>query len=418
MPEPAAEVVVVGVGADGWAGLPETSRAPVRAATLLFGSARQLALLPGPPEVPGRRSVWPTPLLPALPELFAATGDERVCVIASGDPLLYGIGARLVRLLGPDRVRVLPHASSVSLACAKLGWPVERTVVCSAVGRPVAAVRAALAPGRRLLVLSADASTPASVASLVTESGYGAAELTVLQQLGGPAERVWSGPAGGGVPATLDPLNILAIQCPDRAEAPVPWQRTGLPDEAYAHDGQLTKQEVRALALARLAPAPGELLWDVGAGAGSIGIEWMRTDPACRAVAVERRADRAERAAANATALGVPDLRVVTADAPAALVGLPVPDAVFIGGGLTVEGVLPACWSALRPGGRLVATAVTVESEALLGQWHARVGGELSRIAVSRAGPLGSFTGWRALAPVTLWSARRPVDGEDEAVRT
>ncbi|MBW8482157.1 precorrin-6y C5,15-methyltransferase (decarboxylating) subunit CbiE [Actinomadura parmotrematis] len=392
-PPAAGPVTVVGIGADGWPGLAGTGRDALRSAEVIFGGRRQLGLLP--PEVPGERAPWPSPMLPALPALFAAHRDRRVAVLASGDPLFFGIGGTLVRLLGADRVRVLPHPSSASLACARLGWPLEDTAIVSAVGRPPEALRAALAPGRRILVLSADASTPARVADLAGDG----AELTLLERLGAADERV------GPLRADPDPLNIVAVRCgPDAGLPAVP----GLPDEVYGSDGQLTKREIRAVTLAALGPRPGELLWDVGGGAGSIGIEWMRAHPSCRAVAVEAVPARAERIGLNAAALGVPGLEVVRGRAPEALEGLPAPDAVFVGGGVTAPGLVDACWDALRPGGRLVANAVTVESEQAVAAARDRLGGDLARIAINRAAPVGGFTGWRAMMPVTQWTAVRP----------
>jgi precorrin-6Y C5,15-methyltransferase (decarboxylating) len=289
---------------------------------------------------------------------------------------------------------VLPHPSSVSLACARLGWPVEETEVVSAVGRPLARLNAALAPGRRLLVLSADHRTPAEVVALLNERGHGDSEVTLLERLGAPDERV------GPVHDAVDPLNIVAVRCAGATALPVV---PGLPDDAYDHDGQLTKREVRAVTLARLAPVPGELLWDVGAGAGSIAIEWSRAHRSCRAIAVEGRPDRAERITANAASLGVPGVRVVVGTAPTALGGLETPDAIFIGGGVTVPGMLTACREALRPGGRLVVNAVTVESERVVSEAYAEFGGELARITINRASPVGGFTGWKAMMPVTQW---------------
>ncbi|QXJ20261.1 precorrin-6y C5,15-methyltransferase (decarboxylating) subunit CbiE [Actinomadura graeca] len=389
----APEVTVVGIGADGWDGLAAPAREAFRDAEVVMGGARQLGLLPD--GLAAERVPWPSPMLPALPGLFEAHRGRRIAVAASGDPLFYGVGSTLVGLLG--RVRVLPHPSSVSLACARLGWPVEDTEVVSAVGRPLAALNAVLAPGRRVLVLSAGAGTPARVAALLEERGYGGSGLTVLERLGAPDERV--GPLRDGV----DALNIVAVRCRGEGVSLVP----GLPDAAYDHDGQLTKREVRAITLARLGPVPGELLWDVGAGAGSVAVEWMRAHRSCRAVAVERDPGRAARIEANAASHGVPGLRVVTGAAPAALGGLPPPDAVFVGGGATAPGLLDACWDALRPGGRLVVNAVTVESEQVVAEARGRLGGELTRIAISRAAPVGGFTGWRPMMPVTQWTAVR-----------
>ncbi len=392
-------VTVVGIGAGGWSDLGRTPQRALAAAAVIFGSARQLDLLP--PEVTGERVTWPSPLLPALPGLLDAHPGPGRCVLASGDPMWHGLGATLVRLLGADRVRVLPHPSSVSLAAARLGWPLAGTELVSLVTAGPATLRRVLAPGRRVLVLARDADTAAEVAAELTAAGHGSARLTVLEQLGGPAERLVTGVAAGWVEPPGDPLAVLAVECGDGpALAVVP----GLPDDTYASDGQLTKREVRAVTLALLAPVPGALLWDVGAGSGSIGIEWLRSHPACRAIAVESHPERAATITANAAALGVPALRVVTGRAPETLAGLPAPDTVFIGGGVTRDGVLDACLAALRPGGRLVANAVTVESEAVLAAAHAKLGGELVRLAVQRAAPVGGFTGWRAMMPVTIWS--------------
>lgn len=408
MPPSAAvppEVTVVGVGADGWPGLAEPAREALRAAEVVFGGARQLDLLPAG-ECAAERVAWPSPLRPAVPGLFAAHAGRRIAVLASGDPYFYGIGRTLAELLPELSLRVLPHPSSVSHACARLGWALEECEVVSVVGRPLARIAAALHDGRRLLVLSAGADTPARVAELLREHGFGPSRMRVLEQLGGPRERSSAGTAEDWRHPPGDPLNIVAVVCAAGPEADVvrPGAVPGLPDAAYEHDGQLTKRHVRAATLAALAPAPGELLWDVGGGAGSIAVEWMRAHPACRAVTVERSGERAGRIARNADRLGVPGLRVVTGTAPEALSGLPTPDAVFVGGGLTAPGLLAACWAALPVGGRLVANTVTLESEALLVRWYRRYGGELVRLSVAHGVPVGGFTGWRQAMPVTQWA--------------
>jgi precorrin-6Y C5,15-methyltransferase (decarboxylating) len=393
-----APVTVTGIGADGWAGLSPRSQAAIDGAGVVIGAPRQLALLPD--SVRASRIPLPSPLWPGLPDLVAAHAGAGLVVLASGDPMLYGIGSTLVRLLGPERVTVLPHPSSVSLAAARLGWPLDDVDVLSLVGRPLARLHPALQHRRRLLVLTAETSAASDIRALLDARGFGGSPVTVLADLGGPAEAV--GPADGRPHSALA---IVAIDCRlDADVSPLP-RSPGLPDEAFEQDGQITKREIRALALAALAPVPGQLLWDVGAGSGSIGIEWMRTHPASRAIAIEPRADRRERIARNAAALGVPGLVVVAGTAPAALAGLPRPDAVFIGGGVTAEGVVHACWDALDAGGRLVANAVTIEGEVALAGWHGRLGGSLTRISVQRAEPLGSFTAWRPALPVVQWSA-------------
>ncbi|MFD9816942.1 precorrin-6y C5,15-methyltransferase (decarboxylating) subunit CbiE [Streptomyces sp. NPDC059080] len=417
LPSPVPPVLtVVGIGADGWDGLAPASRDALRSAGVLLGGARQLDLLP--PECAGERLTWPSPLRPAVPGLIAAHAGRGLTVLASGDPMFHGIGRTLTEVLAafPDdpaapcpRLRVLPHPSSVAYACARLGWPVADTEVVSLVGRPVAGLARALHHGRRVLVLSSGADTPARIAEALRERGFGPSRMRVLEQLGGPAEAQADGTAATWARPPGDPLNVVAVECvrePGALRLPVV---PGLPDDAYDHDGQLTKRHVRAATLSALAPEPGELLWDVGGGSGSLAIEWLRSHPACRAVTVERNAVRAARIARNADTLGVPALRVVRGAAPDALAGLPVPDAVFIGGGLTTPGLLDACWAALPPGGRLVANTVTLESEALLTEWYRRHGGDLVRLAVAHATPVGGFTGWRQAMPVTQWVGVKPV---------
>ncbi|WP_433826654.1 precorrin-6y C5,15-methyltransferase (decarboxylating) subunit CbiE [Actinoplanes sp. CA-015351] len=392
-------VTVVGVGAGGWPDLSGTAQRALTEAEVIFGSARQLDLLPA--SVPGRREKWPSPLVPALPGLLEAESGRSVCVLASGDPMFHGIGSTLVRLIGADRIRVLPHPSSVSLAAARLGWDLTYADVVSLVTAPATTLHRWLNPGRRILILSSGAQTPAEVAGLLDASGFGSASMTVLEQLGGPGERVVAGTAGTWMVPPGDPLNVIALELGGGPPAScVP----GLPDLGYAGDGQLTKRETRAVTLALLSPAPGQLLWDVGAGSGSIGIEWMRSHPACRAIAIESSADRVATITANAASLGVPGLRVVRGRAPEALDGLEAPDTIFVGGGLTRDGVLDRCLAELRPGGRLVANAVTVESEAVLAAGYAKFGGELTRLTVQRGSPVGGFTGWRSFMPVTIWS--------------
>jgi precorrin-6Y C5,15-methyltransferase (decarboxylating) len=403
-------------------GLAAPAREALRAADVIIGGRRQLALLPPEPECTGERVAWPSPLRPAVPKLLAEYAGRRIAVLASGDPYFYGIGRTLTEVVPQIPLRVLPHPSSVSYACARLGWAQEECEVVSVVGRPSAGITAVLHHGRRLLVLSAGAHTPGEVAQLLCERGFGASRIRVLEQLGSAErERVYEGTADGWPHAPGDPLNIVAVECAADRPAPGTGVRLGavpgLPDAAYEHDGQLTKRHVRAVTLAALAPAPGELLWDVGGGAGSIAVEWLRTHPACRAVTVEKNVERAERITRNAERLGVPGLEVVIGKAPDALSGLPTPDAVFVGGGLTVPGLLDACWAALPAGGRLVANTVTLESEALLLDWYRRFGGELVRLSVAHGVPVGGFTGWRQAMPVTQWAVRKDADEGDGAER-
>lgn len=401
-------LTVVGIGEDGFAGLGKAARRTLLNAAHIVGAERQLALLPR--CVGAEQHTWPSPF--SLTLVLARHGTPT-CVLASGDPMFYGVGASLARELPADELRVLPAPSSPSLAAARLGWALQECTTLSLVARPLAALNRHLHPGARLLVLSEDGDSPARVAALLRERGFGPSRLTVLEHLGGPAERRLDGLAADWTAPRVADLNLLAIDCrTDAAARPLP-PTCGLPDEAYRHDGQLTKRDVRAVTLARLAPLPGELLWDVGAGCGSIGIEWLRAHPQCRAIAVEADEGRQAHIRHNRDALGVPGLQLVAGAAPAALDGLPAPDAVFIGGGVTVPGVLETCWQRLKPGGRLLANAVTLESEARLLDWHARHGGDLLRLDIAQARPLGSFHTWRQALPITLLTVRKPAEAAD-----
>ncbi len=394
-------VTVIGVAADGWPGLPDRLRDLVLAAAVVLGGTRHLSLLP---DVPGQgRLPWPSPLRESLPSLVASAGDGPIVALASGDPLVSGIGTTLIELLGADRVVIHPGVSSVALARARLGWSSESCVVVSVVGRDAALVLRELAPSRRVLVLSSDEATPGEVASLLTQEGYGASVLHVLGNLGAPEESHASGLAADW--AHHSPrLHVLALELV--GPGLLGWT-PGLPDAAFEHDGQLTKRDLRASAIARLAPMPGARLWDVGAGAGSIGIEWMRAHPTCSATAIEADPERADRISRNAARLGVPGLKIVTGKAPEALDGLRSPDAVFIGGGATTPGVLEACLAALPHRGRLVVHGVTLETEQVLAQAYAAYGGELTRISVETAAPVGSFTGWTPARTVTQWAYQK-----------
>jgi precorrin-6Y C5,15-methyltransferase (decarboxylating) len=397
-------LTVVGIGEDGFKGLGRNARHALLRATRIIGSQRQLDLLPV--CIRGERQLWPSPF--SLAPVLAQRG-EAVCVLASGDPMFYGVGASLARQVAAEELLILPSPSSVSLAAARLGWPLQEVVTLSVVARPLAALHAHLSSGVRLLVLSNDGSSPALIASLLVEAGFGPSRLSVFEHLGGTGERRIDGLAGDWQHTSVADLNLVAIDCVADIHAPRLSRLAGLPDSAFKHDGQLTKRDVRAMTLARLAPMPGELLWDVGAGSGSIGIEWMRTHPSCRALAIEADTGRQDLIEHNRDALGVPGLQLIRGKAPEALSDLEAPDAIFIGGGVTRDGVLDTCWRQLRPGGRLVANAVTLQSEMTLMNWRAQHGGELTRIHVAQAQPRGEFDTWRQALPITLLEVIKPL---------
>ena len=398
-------LTVVGIGEDGFKGLGKNARRALLGASRIFGGQRQLDLLPV--CIRGERQLWPSPF--SLEPLLALRG-EPVCVLASGDPMFFGVGASLARQLPGAEMLILPAPSSVSLAAARLGWPLQDVVTLSVVARPVAALNAHLFSGVRLLVLSNDGQSPAAIAALLCERGFGPSRLTVLEHLGGEAERRIEGAANDWSDPAIADLNLIAIECIAEPNTPRLSRLAGLPDSAFQHDGQLTKRDVRAITLSRLAPIPGELLWDVGAGSGSIGIEWMRAHPSCRALAIEADEGRQALIEHNRDALGVPGLQLIRGSAPQALSGLERPDAIFIGGGVTREGVLDTCWAQLKPGGRLIANAVTLQSEVTLMAWRERHGGELTRIHVAQAQPLGEFDTWRQALPITLLDVTKPLD--------
>jgi precorrin-6B C5,15-methyltransferase / cobalt-precorrin-6B C5,C15-methyltransferase len=390
---------IVGIGEDGLAGLNPIARSLIAQAEILVGGDRHLAMLSDDSR---KRLTWTAPIADSVNEILRHRG-QAVCVLASGDPMCYGIGVTLIRQVSIAEVTIVPAASSFSLACARLGWPLMETETLSLCARPLALLHAYLYPEAKLLLLSEGKYTPDAVAQLLTQRGFGRSSITILEHLGGSQERIVQGIAADWAITDLADLNTIAVHCVADAGA-VPCSRlAGLPDSAYRHDGQLTKREVRAMTLAALAPLPGELLWDVGAGCGSIAIEWMRTDRRCRAIAIEQNSVRLSYIADNATALGTPNLQIAAGQAPIVLKDLPSPDAVFIGGGATTAEMFETCWAALRSGGRLVANVVTLAGEQQLLQWHDQLGGDLTRIAIQRVAPIGSFLGWRSLIPVTQW---------------
>lgn len=406
-PAAAPWLTIVGIGEDGLAGLGDEAKAALAAADLVFGGARHLELAGA--AIRGERHAWLSPFERSVEAVSAARG-RPVAVLASGDPFFFGVGVTLSRRIARAEMRVLPAPSSFSLAASRMGWALQDTVCVSLHGRPIDLIRPHLHPGSRILALTSDNDGPAALAALLTESGFGASDLTVLEALGGTRERVSSHRAETFALQDADMLNVCAVEVTAGTGARILAYTPGLDDALFEHDGQITKHEIRALTLSALAPRRGELLWDVGAGSGSIGIEWMLADPSLKAIAIEGHPERAARIRRNAAAFGVPGLSIVEGTAPEALAGLAPPDTIFIGGGGSEAGVMEAALTGLKPGGRLVANAVTTEMEVVLLAHHARLGGSLLRIDIARAAPVGQMTGWRPAMPVTQWRWVKPAN--------
>lgn len=396
-------LTIIGVGADGLEGLPPAARGLVQGADIIVGSARLLTGCDlGGKEVHD----WTSP----LSEMIARIGGWRgrqVAVLTTGDPMHFGAGVTLARTIAAEEMRVVPAPSAFSLAAARLGWPLNEVECLSLHGRPAALLVPAIQPGNRVLALTSGAETVADAAKLLAERGFGGSRLTVLEHMGGADERRLDFPAGDGAPAGIADFNLLAIECIAAPDAALHPRVPGLPDEAFRHDGQLTKREVRAVTLAALAPAPRALLWDVGAGCGSIAIEWLRAERMARAVAFEKDEARQGLVADNAVALGVPHLETVAGSAPESLAGQPAPDAVFLGGAVADDAVFEACWQALKPGGRFAANAVTLAGEAALIARQARFGGDLVRLDVAHLDTIGGRQVMRPRMSVLQWRAAK-----------
>lgn len=395
---------IIGIGEDGSDGLTPAARTLLETAEILVGGSRHLAMIPDD----GReRHPWPSPIRTLIPKIEEMRG-RRVCILATGDPLHFGVGTTLLRGIPNDEVTIVPGQSAFTMATARLGWTRHEAECLTIHGRPLDLLRAYLHPAARLIVLTDNGEAPSIIADLLVRCGYGDSRMTVLERMGGENEGRIDGSAATWADKSTDDFNTVAVECIAGPDAKTFSRAPGLPDSAFEHDGQLTKQEVRAISLSSLAPTPGATLWDVGAGAGSIAIEWMRQHPRNHAVAIEDQTDRLRLIAQNANALGVPQLQIVPGRAPEALSELPSPHAVFIGGGLTTDGLIDCCWRTLPSGGRLVANVVTTEGEHILGDWRRTYGGELRRISIERAEPVGKLTGWRPAMTVTQYVGVKP----------
>jgi precorrin-6Y C5,15-methyltransferase (decarboxylating) len=396
---------IVGIGEDGVEGLSSVARQLIHSAELVVGGARHLEL--ANELIRGRRLAWPSPIGDAFPEIERYRG-RAVAVLASGDPFHFGIGKQIAAFVPAEEFVCLPQPSAFSLAAARMGWPLQDISLVTLHGRALDGIIRYLQPGARILALSWDGATPRRLSGLLTTRHMGQTRMTVLEAMGGARERVRHATASNFKIDEIQSLNTIAIEVVAEPDAAIIPLAPGLDDDLFEHDGQLTKREIRAVTLSSLQPLRGQLLWDIGLGAGSVAIEWLLQHPSLRAIGIEASTDRAGRAARNAAALGVPELEVVQGDAPKALAGLARPDAVFIGGGMTDDGVFDAAWSALKPGGRLVANAVSLETEARLVGHFRQFGGDLIRLQVARADRVGAMSGWRPAMPVTQWRVRKP----------
>ncbi|QSV53076.1 MAG: precorrin-6y C5,15-methyltransferase (decarboxylating) subunit CbiE [Dolichospermum sp. UKL201] len=391
---------IIGIGEDGLAGLSPIAVSCFDKAKIIFGGERHLSMLP--PDDNREKISWKSPFTTSITEIINRRG-QAVCILASGDPLCYGVGATILKDINISEITIIPAPSAFSLACSRLGWSLTEVETLSLCGRPVSLVQSYIYPGAKLLILSEGKNTPGHVAEILINRGYGNSQITVLEKMGNIEETIITDIATNWQEENIALLNTIAVECiADRGIVGLS-RFPGLPDSAFHHDGQLTKREVRAVTLSSLAPLPGELLWDVGAGCGSISIEWMRSDRRCRAIAIEQNSTRLNYIADNAAALGTPNLQIMAGKALEVIPNLPAPNAIFIGGGVTASEILENCWDVLLPGGRMVVNVVTLAGEQRLYQWYEKVGGNFTRIAIQRAEPIGKFLGWKAMSPVTQW---------------
>ena len=396
-------LAIIGIGEDGLSELGSIARSLIDTAEILVGGDRHLDMLPADVR---SRLVWAFPIESTIQQIISCRG-KSVCVLASGDPLWFGIGTTLLKKIPMEEIVIIPSPSTFSLICARLGWSLNEVETLSLCGRPASLLHTYIYPNAKLLILSSGEETPEVVANILCDRNFSNSKITVLEHLDGEKERITSNIASQyqHFPEFAN-LNAIAVECISNPDAKILSRIVGLSDDVYHHDGQLTKCEVRAITLSALAPNAGELLWDVGAGCGSIAIEWMRSHPRCQAIAIEK--SRTHFISENAIALGTPNLKIIEGKAPEILQGLPTPDAIFIGGGATVPHLFETCWENLRSHGRLVANIVTLEGEQKLFQWQQKYGGTLTQISISRAEAIGAFLGWKPMRPVTQWQVIKP----------
>ena len=397
-------LTIIGIGEDGWDGLSATAHNAIQSAQHIIGSTRTLAMLP---TTAAQHHEWPQPFSAVVEQLKPLHGQPTV-ILATGDPMNYGVARKILTFIPKSEVNIITHLSAFSLAAARMGWSLPDCDCFTIHGRPAANLETYIQPDARLLILTEDETSIAEVCRRLVARGFETSEITVLENIGGPKERITSF-IGNAIPQVdWSPLNSVAVHCKASPEAKI-WSRlAGLPDDAFTHDGKLTKREVRAATLAALSPTPDQILWDVGAGSGSIGIEWMRSTRGCEAYAIEPLPDRRAMIATNADQLGTPRLHIIAKAAPEAYQGLPRPHAVFIGGGISVHGTFEGAWDALQSGGTMVANVVTIEGEMHLYDLQETFGGELVRVEVSTLTKVGPHRAMKPRMAVTQWRTRKP----------
>lgn len=397
-------LTVVGMGEDGWEGLSNRARLAIKSTDVIVGANRLISLLP---KTKAEIHKWPQPFSAVVEQIKPLAGRNTV-ILATGDPMNYGVVRKLMEFIPFDDMTIIPQVSAFSLAAARMGWSLPDCDCFTIHGRPAANVETFIQPNARLLVLTEDGTSVTEVCRRLIARGFEESKITVLENMGSADERMTSFVANANPNLDWSPLNVLSVHCIAGAQAKIFSRVAGLSDDAFVHDGQLTKREVRAATLAALAPAPDQMLWDIGAGCGSVSIEWMRVARGCEAIAIEHNEDRLKMIATNADQLGTPRLKVIAGKAPDALVGLRAPDAVFIGGGVGNEGVFDVAWQNLKSGGRMVCNVVTIEGEMHLYDLQEKHGGELVRMDVSTLTHVGPYRALKPRMSVVQWRVMKP----------
>jgi precorrin-6B C5,15-methyltransferase / cobalt-precorrin-6B C5,C15-methyltransferase len=397
-------LTIVGMGEDGWEGLSNRARLAIKSTDVIVGAKRLLAYLP---KTKAEIHDWPQPFSAVVEQIKPLAGRNTV-ILATGDPMNFGVTRKLLEFIPFEEMNIIPQVSAFSLAAARMGWSLPDCDCFTIHGRPAANVETFIQPNARLIVLTEDGTSVAEVCRRLIARGFGDSTITVLENMGGDAERISNFTANTNPNLDWSPLNVVAVHCIAGPQAKIFPRVAGLPDEAFIHDGQLTKREVRAATLAALAPAPDQVLWDIGAGCGSVSIEWMRSTRGCEAFAIEHNEDRLKMIATNADQLGTPRLNVIAGKAPEVLDGLRAPDAVFIGGGVGNDGVFDKAWQTLNSGGRMVCNVVTIEGEMHLYDLQEKYGGELVRMDVSTLAYVGPYRAMKPRMSVVQWRVTKP----------